>query len=125
MYERNSVYCKKASLSHVCFGTYDTGDSHDNGKSINQVTNPSPSMITKYLVHKEPEVQLRPSIGTIAQTAIIPRTDLGTFLHFLDNHFCLAIWTSAKRRTAKRLLTMLIPEGIKSRQIGRASCRER
>ena len=60
-------------------------------------------------------VQLRPSIGTMAQTDIIPRTDLATFLRFLDKHFCLAIWTSAKRRTAKRLLTMLIPEGIKSR----------
>ena len=60
-------------------------------------------------------VLLRPSIGTMAHTDIIPRTDLATFLRFLDKHFCLAIWTSAKRRTAKRLLAMLIPEDIRSR----------
>jgi hypothetical protein len=66
--------------------------------------------------NKEPmNIQLRPSIGTMAQTAIIPRTDLDDFLRFLDQHFCIAIWTSAKRRTAKRLVNMLIPDDIRQR----------
>lgn len=66
--------------------------------------------------NKEPVgVELRPSIGTMAQTAIIPRTDLNPFLRYLDQHFCLAVWTSAKRRTAKRLLQMLVPQDVRQK----------
>jgi hypothetical protein len=66
--------------------------------------------------NKEPvNIQLRPSIGTMANTSIIPRTDLDDFLRYLDQHFCIAIWTSAKRRTANRLVNMLIPGDIRQR----------
>jgi hypothetical protein len=67
-------------------------------------------------VNKEPlDIQLRSSIGTVAHSAIIPRTDLDDFLRYLDQHFCIAIWTSAQRRTARRLLNMLIPIDIRQR----------
>ena len=51
---------------------------------------------------------LRRFTGIVAQTPIIPRTDLLLFLHFLDCHFCLAIWSSAKPKTAKILLDLLL-----------------
>lgn len=55
--------------------------------------------------------KLRPSIGHVANTGIIPRTDLLQFLRYLDRHFCLAIWTSAKPKTAKKLLNLLLSSG--------------
>jgi hypothetical protein len=58
---------------------------------------------------------LRPSIGTMALTPVIPRTDLNELLRFLDERFCLAIWTSAKRNTAKKLINLLIPQDIRER----------
>jgi len=54
---------------------------------------------------------LRPSIGNLASSNIIPRTDLLEFLSYLDKHFCLAIWTSAKSKTAKYLLNLLLSGG--------------
>jgi NLI interacting factor-like phosphatase len=51
----------------------------------------------------------------IAQTPIIPRPNLSSFLEFLDQHFCLAIWTSAKQKTARKLVELLIPQSIKNR----------
>lgn len=54
---------------------------------------------------------LRRPTGNIANTGIIPRTDLLEFLHYLDKHFCLAIWTSAKTKTAKKLLNLLLSPG--------------
>lgn len=56
--------------------------------------------------------KLRPSIGQIAQTPIIPRPDLFDFLRFLDANFCLAIWTSAKSKTARKLVSALVPKDI-------------
>jgi hypothetical protein len=44
----------------------------------------------------------------LANSAIIPRTDLLEFLRYLDRYFCLAIWTSAKPKTAKKLLNLLL-----------------
>jgi hypothetical protein len=65
---------------------------------------------------KEPHgVQLRSSIGTVSLTPVIPRTDLSDLLQYLDQHFCLAIWTSAKRKTAKALVDLLIPQNIRDR----------
>ena len=58
---------------------------------------------------------LRQSLGTIALTPIIPRTDLNDFLQYLDRHFCLAIWTSAQRKTAKNLLNLLVPPNVRER----------
>ncbi|VEU34996.1 unnamed protein product [Pseudo-nitzschia multistriata] len=51
---------------------------------------------------------LRPSVGSVAQTPVIPRSDLLPFLRFLDRNFCLAVWTSAKPKTAKLLLNALL-----------------
>ncbi len=54
---------------------------------------------------------LRRPTGNVANTGIIPRTDLLEFLHYLDKHFCLAVWTSAKSKTAKKLLKLLLSPG--------------
>jgi hypothetical protein len=71
--------------------------------------------------YKEPAYKLypytyRPAIArNVANTSIIPRTDLVPFLTFLDRHFCLAVWTSAKARTANQLLRLLVPTSIAGR----------
>jgi hypothetical protein len=63
--------------------------------------------------HKEPPgVTLGQFVGTCAGTPIIPRSDLVNMLMYLDRHFCLAVWTSAKRKTARGLLDLLIPPEI-------------
>jgi hypothetical protein len=66
--------------------------------------------------HKEPPgVTLHPFVGSCAGTPIIPRSDLINMLLYLDQHFCLAVWTSAKRKTARRLLDLLLPPAISQR----------
>lgn len=69
----------------------------------------------------------RPSLGhVVANTPIIPRPNLETFLHFLDQNFCLALWTSAKRKTATALVRSLFPPEIASRLLfvwGQDRCR--
>jgi NLI interacting factor-like phosphatase len=63
-----------------------------------------------------PSNAYRPALDKIiAMTPIIPRPDLGAFLEFLDHHFCLAIWTSAKAKTAKALVQELFPTAITKR----------
>jgi NLI interacting factor-like phosphatase len=57
----------------------------------------------------------RPVAFDIANTPVIPRTDIDTFLRYLDEHFCLAVWTSAKRTTAKALVQQLFPSDIANR----------
>jgi len=57
----------------------------------------------------------RSSIAHIATTPIIPRTNINEFLTFLDQHFCLAVWTSAKAKTATQLIQKLIPSDIAQR----------
>jgi NLI interacting factor-like phosphatase len=58
----------------------------------------------------------RPQLGPdISQTPIIPRPDVSAFLEYLDEHFCLAIWTSAKAKTARKLIELLIPELVRER----------
>ena len=54
----------------------------------------------------------RQSCGNVAGTPIIQRTDLNSFLSFLDQHFTLAVWTSAKKRTADSLVDLLFPRDI-------------
>ena len=49
---------------------------------------------------------------TIAGTPVIPRPHLHEFLSFLDAHFCLAVWTSAKPKTAKQLVAALFPDHV-------------
>ena len=67
--------------------------------------------------HREPPgVQLRqPFLGRVAGTPLVGRTDLGPLLHMLDQYFCLAVWTSAKAKTAKGLLNLLVPPEIQRR----------
>ena len=57
----------------------------------------------------------RPIVANIANTPIIPRPDLDQFLTFLDQHFCLAIWTSAKIKTATQMIKILFPEHVSNR----------
>ena len=48
----------------------------------------------------------------IAQTRIVPRIHLDWFLHSLEGHFTLAVWTSAKSSTAQKLLSQLLPPSL-------------
>jgi hypothetical protein len=58
----------------------------------------------------------RPTIGRIiAHTPVVPRPHIVEFLDYLDTHFCLAIWTSAKAKTARELIQSLFPERIAAR----------
>jgi len=59
-----------------------------------------------------PHLVYRPSPVCVASTRIVPRTNLVHFLTFLDTHFTLAVWTSAKGKTAKQLVSLLIPDKI-------------
>lgn len=59
----------------------------------------------------------RPSVGRIANTEIIPRTDLHEFLDLLHNNFSLAVWTSATPKTAKLLVQLLFPPYIRDRLV--------
>lgn len=62
-----------------------------------------------------PQLPYRSAVDWIANTPIIPRPHIDEFLTTLAEHFCLAIWTSAKPKTAKSLLTALVPESISKR----------
>jgi hypothetical protein len=63
-----------------------------------------------------PHLPYRKGSGAnIAGTPIIPRLHVEAFLNYLDAHFCLAVWTSAKSKTAKLLLRLLFPESIRER----------
>ena len=62
-----------------------------------------------------PRTAYREPVAQIAGTPIIARTDLVEFLTFLDQHFCLAVWTSAKNKTATALVKALIPSDIANR----------
>jgi hypothetical protein len=57
----------------------------------------------------------RPSCANISNTDIIPRSDLNEFLTLLNDNFCLAVWTSATRKTAKLLVKALFPQNIQER----------
>jgi NLI interacting factor-like phosphatase len=69
--------------------------------------------------NKEPSTNLsngfRRASCFIANTPVIPRPNLIDFLTFLDEHFCLAVWTSAKTKTAKQLVQQLFPPQIARR----------
>jgi hypothetical protein len=54
----------------------------------------------------------RSSLGRVAHTEVVPRTDLQQFLNLLDSHFVLAIWSSAKQKTLKKLIPMLFPSEV-------------
>lgn len=63
----------------------------------------------------DPTALYRPDIGVVANTPIIARPLLQEFLSFLQQHFVLAIWTSAKKKTATQLINRLVPPTISSR----------
>lgn len=60
-----------------------------------------------------PLPQFRPPVGHVANTPVVARTDLADLLSYLDQHFALAVWTSAKRHTAKKLVDMLFPKEVR------------
>jgi hypothetical protein len=60
----------------------------------------------------DPLATYRPSIGTVANTPILPRPHVFEFLHFLQQHFTLAVWTSAKKKTADKLINLLVPKKV-------------
>lgn len=62
-----------------------------------------------------PGTKFRDSAGHVANTPIVERTDLKAFLKKLDEHFTLAVWTSATIQTAKRLIKLLVPPQISKR----------
>lgn len=64
-----------------------------------------------------PQTVFRPSCGNISNTDIIPRSDLAEFLTLLHGNFCLAVWTSATRKTSKFLIDALFPKNIRDRLI--------
>lgn len=59
----------------------------------------------------------RPSLGYIANTQVIPRSDLDEFLTLLHNNFSLAVWTSATKKTAKILVRTLFPKKVRERLV--------
>lgn len=59
----------------------------------------------------------RPSCGKFSNTDVIPRSDLHDFLALLHENFCLAVWTSATRKTAKLLVQALFPQDVRERLI--------
>ena len=77
--------------------------------------------------HREPpHVSYRPSLGTVVKTPVIPRPQLVSFLQYLQQHFCVAIWTSAKAKTANLLIQKLLPTHISQRLLfcwGQDKCR--
>ena len=81
--------------------------------------------------HKEPpawaQIPYRAAQSHIAGTPVIGRPHLESFLHYLDAHFCLAVWTSAKSKTAKGLVEALVPPAIRERLLfvwGQNKCQE-
>ncbi|KAL7566493.1 hypothetical protein ACA910_000965 [Epithemia clementina (nom. ined.)] len=62
-----------------------------------------------------PKSAYRHSVLNVANTPVVPRTDLHDFLSFLDRNFCLGVWTSAKNRTAIALVSALFPSDVASR----------
>ena len=60
-------------------------------------------------------INFRPSVGHIAGTPVVAREDLQPMLSYLDAHFTLAVWTSAKLATARGLIAMLFPPDIANR----------
>jgi hypothetical protein len=63
----------------------------------------------------DPSATYRPTNGTVANTPIIARPFLQEFLSFLQAHFTLAVWTSAKKKTATQLINRLVPLDIADR----------
>ena len=57
----------------------------------------------------------RDAIGHVAMTPIVNRTDVNDLLIFLDTHFTLAVWSSAKKKTLNEIIKLLFPNDIASR----------
>lgn len=59
-----------------------------------------------------PDIKYRESTKKVSGTPIIPRPGLNEFLELLSQHFCLAIWTSAKPKSAQALVKAIVPSHI-------------
>ena len=70
---------------------------------------------SKLSVKDGEKINFRPSVGHIAGTPVVAREDLQPMLSYLDAHFTLAVWTSAKLATARGLIAMLFPPDIANR----------
>jgi hypothetical protein len=63
-----------------------------------------------------PDVPFRSAAkSVVAGTRIILRPCISEFLEFLCEHFCLAVWTSAKAKTAQSLLKLIVPPDIRNK----------
>jgi NLI interacting factor-like phosphatase len=71
--------------------------------------------VRKERVDTNPHLPYRPSIARIASTPVIPRDDIIPFLEALNRHYMIAVWTSAKRETAKVLIDSLFPIPLRDR----------
>lgn len=71
-----------------------------------------PSREFRETKQNRPEQFFREIVANVANTQVVARPDLDTLLEYLSAFFCLAIWTSAKARTANVLLKTLFPENI-------------
>lgn len=66
---------------------------------------------------KSSRTTFRPSLGSISNTEVIPRSDLHEFLTLLNDHFSLAVWTSATQKTARLLVRALFPPKVRDRLV--------
>mmetsp|Transcript_19004 Transcript_19004/g.47063 ORF Transcript_19004/g.47063 Transcript_19004/m.47063 type:complete len:341 (+) Transcript_19004:204-1226(+) len=64
-----------------------------------------------------PDIPYRESTKKVSGTHVIPRPGLNDFWQFLSQHFCLAIWTSAKPKSAQALVKAIIPDHIQQKLI--------
>jgi hypothetical protein len=62
-----------------------------------------------------PNVKFRSAAKSVAGTRIVLRPCISEFLEFLSEHFCLAVWTSAKAKTAQSLLDVIVPPRIRNK----------
>lgn len=56
-----------------------------------------------------PDIKYRESTKKVSGTPVIPRPGLNEFLELVSQHFCLAIWTSAKPKSAQALVKAIVP----------------
>ena len=75
--------------------------------------NDLPNALRALLKDIIPSKVYREPIGYVARSHIVPRTDITSFLEFLNEYYTLAIWSSAQKKTVKSLVHMLIPEKIR------------
>eukprot|EP00980_Cylindrotheca_fusiformis_P005347 scaffold1138_cov128-Cylindrotheca_fusiformis.AAC.29 len=77
---------------------------------------------------QNPHLSFRPAVKKVNGTPIIVRPSASIFLNFLSQHFCLAIWTSAKAKTARLILRAVVQPDVRNKLLfvwSQKHCRER